>query len=137
MSHKTCCVDVGGQQFLLEMEYIQKVLPPTPITPIPLTPKFVSGLINVRSEVVVVIHLGNLLHIRAKKNNHILLVQHRSEKIGILIDEIRSFESFATPLLSLAANEFPQEVLRYAKGVAGEGRLPVIDIEKIELIHSD
>ena len=137
MTYETCCVSVGATQLLLEMHCLHKVLPPTPITPLPLTANFISGLINVRNEVIVVIHLGELLKLNATKNQQILIVQHEHEKMGILIDEVISFKSFSGPLATPHPNELSAIIEKHTKGVLGEERLPLVDIQSITLNQSE
>ena len=131
-----CHICVGHQHLLLEVSLIHKIISPPPITPIPLTPSHVSGLINVRNEVIVVVHLGKLLNLPTTNQQQILIIHHNEEKLGLLFDAVLSFEQLTETIQPYLEAEVPTSIQPYISGVLGRKRIPVLTPDKIILGES-
>ncbi len=86
-------VCVGHQTFGIPIPIIQDVLQDLKITPVPLTPPYVFGLLNLRGRIVAAIDVRTSLglprlqdHTNRKVMN--IIVEHRGELFSLLVDTI-------------------------------------------------
>jgi purine-binding chemotaxis protein CheW len=78
INQQYCGFIVEGEHFAIPVLRIQEVIKPLQITPIPLAPNFVQGLINLRGQIVTVMDLSELFEIDQHENSN-------NEKMNIII----------------------------------------------------
>ena len=86
-----CTFYVGDGYFGIPVEQVQEVVRPQPITPVPLAPKVVRGLINLRGQILTAIDLRYRLGLGepgdpAKLMN--VVVRTDDAPVSFLVDEI-------------------------------------------------
>jgi purine-binding chemotaxis protein CheW len=86
-----CTFHVGEGYFGIPVEQVQEVVRPQPITPVPLAPKVVRGLINLRGQILTAIDLRYRLGLGepgdpAKLMN--VVVRTGDSPVSFLVDEI-------------------------------------------------
>ncbi len=86
-----CTFYVGDGYFGIPVEQVQEVVRPQPITPVPLAPKVVRGLINLRGQILTAIDLRYRLGLgepgdQAKLMN--VVVRTDDSPVSFLVDEI-------------------------------------------------
>jgi purine-binding chemotaxis protein CheW len=86
-----CTFYAGGGYFGIPVEQVQEVVKPQPITPVPLAPKVVRGLINLRGQILTAIDLRFRLGLgelgdQTKLMN--VVVRTDESPISFLVDEI-------------------------------------------------
>ena len=113
------CFELCGQEFALPIKAVKETIAPRPLTPVPLCPPSVAGLINLRGDVVAVLDPAILLALPpappapARERRVILLrgaagaLGHRP-LCGLLVDRLT------------AAQRLPAEALRPPPGSLGE-----------------
>ncbi len=86
-----CTFHVGEGYFGIPVEQVQEVVLPQPITPVPLAPKVVRGLINLRGQILTAIDLRYRLGLGepgdAKKLMNVV-VRTGDSPVSFLVDEI-------------------------------------------------
>lgn len=84
--------DVAGSVCGIDVLAIQEVRKDFDITPVPLAPEYVSGVMNLRGEIATVFDLAIKLGLPnnrgEKKGRVIVLKSHNGEFEGLLVDEI-------------------------------------------------
>ena len=53
----------GGEEYGLEIDHVQEIIRPLPVTRVPGSPKYIEGVINLRGNVVPVINLKSGWHL--------------------------------------------------------------------------
>jgi purine-binding chemotaxis protein CheW len=86
-----CTFYVGDSYFGIPVDQVQEVVRPQPITPVPLAPKVIRGLINLRGQILTAIDLRNRLGLGepgdpAKLIN--VVVRTSDAPVSFLVDEI-------------------------------------------------
>jgi purine-binding chemotaxis protein CheW len=84
-------VMIGDQLFGLPIARVQDVFKPERLTPVPLAPPEVAGLINLRGRVVTAIDMRCRLGLPPKANGQAAMaigIEFKSESFGLLIDAI-------------------------------------------------
>lgn len=79
---------IAGYRFLVGNNIRSEVLFKQSIYPLPLSDRFVSGLVNLRGNLVVVIDLNYLLTEKYSSSRTVLVLGGSGGEIGVLVDEI-------------------------------------------------
>lgn len=126
---------VGKHLYGIDVTRVQEVVRPMPITPIPLAPTFVMGLINLRGQVATAIGLRELFGIDSERPDHVMnvvcridgaLVALQADEIGDVLEvEAKDFEN--------APQTVPESVRRFMSGIykTSGSLLSIIDIDRI------
>ena len=90
---------IGDEIFGIEINKVVEILNTQKVYSLPELPDFLSGVITVRGEVVPLLDLRKRFGIKSNDTKElIIVVRYDSEKIGLLVDEIKE-------ILSLDAHE--------------------------------
>src|SRR5687767_9977371 len=82
---------LGGEMFALPVENVQEVLLTQALTPIPLAPKHIVGLLNLRGQVMPVVDLRTrigLVSREVSESDKLLVVRSEGAMISVIVDEI-------------------------------------------------
>jgi purine-binding chemotaxis protein CheW len=136
------CLAVGGEMYALGIDTVREIQEITRMTALPLTPKFVKGVMNLRGAVVPVIDLsarfGGHVSTLSKRSAIVIVESGHSHAdgalvVGVLVDGV-------SEVLEIAMQDIePVPVLgtrierRFLAGIskARGGMLAVLDIERI------
>lgn len=75
----------------IEVSNVQEVLRGQPTTEVPMSPEEISGLVNLRGQVVTLVDLRKQLHLPPRDSEHesmMVRVKIEDEMISLLVDEI-------------------------------------------------
>lgn len=117
----------------IEMSWIRETLPLKDLTPVPCTPPFVLGLINVRGRIMSVIDLKKFFDLPERgltDLNKVIILHHGGMEFGILADEVCGFRSIPLAELQPSLPTLTDVREKYLKGVTRE-RTVVLDGEKL------
>jgi purine-binding chemotaxis protein CheW len=81
----------GNEEFCIPINDVQEIIKVVPITPIPDSPYYMRGLINVRGDIVAIIDIKTLFLLNATENNspkHIIITKQKSGIYGLMVDEV-------------------------------------------------
>ena len=96
-----CIFELSGQLFGLSIYDVQEILEKSPITPVPTTPNFLKGVINLRGNIVPVADIREILDLPVKnrsRDSRIMILNFKNAQIGILVDavtEVRRLEKLS------------------------------------------
>ncbi|MBF0205229.1 MAG: chemotaxis protein CheW [Desulfamplus sp.] len=124
---------LAHERYGIESKYILEICPLKELTPLPFTPSFVMGIINVRGRIFSVIDVKiffDLPHSGITDLNKVIIIHYNDMEIGILADRIISARS-----IPLASVEQPLTTLsgiqaEYLKGITAEP-LIILDVKKM------
>lgn len=124
---------LAHETYGIESPYVREVYPLKDLTPLPCTPPFVVGIINVRGQITSVIDLKKFFDLPEKgltDLNKVIITRSDSMEFGILADAILGVR--AIPLQDIQPSLPTLTGIRaeYLKGVTHE-RLVILDVEKI------
>jgi purine-binding chemotaxis protein CheW len=83
---------LNGQWLSLPADEVIEIIRIRPITPVPGTDSFIAGIINLRGNIIPVIHLSVLCALETSEINvksRIVIVTSMSDRIGIIVDDVR------------------------------------------------
>lgn len=126
-------VYVGDQVFGLPIGCVQDVFHVSAITPVPLAPYEVAGLLNLRGRVLTALCLRRLLRLPAAPeiNRMVVGIEQSGESFGLLVDKVGEVLSLPIAERQPAPSNFDPRWARFASGVywLAEGLLVVLDVE--------
>lgn len=121
------------EKYGIESSYVREVYPLKELTPLPGTPPFVLGVINVRGQLLAVIDLKKFFDLPEKgltDLNRVIIIRNDHMEFGILADTILSVR--AIPLTDLQPSLPTLTGIReeYLRGITGE-RVVILDTKKL------
>lgn len=121
---------LAHETYAIETPFVREVCPLTELTPVPCTPAFVFGLINVRGQILTVMDMKKFFDLpeRGITNlNKVIVVRKDTVELGILADEIIGIRNIPVNELQPPLSTMSGIHAEYLKGVTGE-RLIVLDM---------
>jgi purine-binding chemotaxis protein CheW len=100
---------LGEDNYSLSVSYIREVQPLESWTPLPTTPEFVIGLVNVRGKILTALDIRPLLNIAQTApdpDSFLIIVQAHNIEVGLLADsvvEVQRDQRELSPTLSTIA----------------------------------
>jgi purine-binding chemotaxis protein CheW len=124
---------LGSEHYGIESSHIREIHPLSEFTPLPCTPAFVLGLVNVRGQILSIINIKKLFDLPEKgltDLNKVIIVHADHMELGILADAILGVRSIALEELHPALPTLTGIRAEYLKGLTKDP-LVVLDVEKI------
>jgi purine-binding chemotaxis protein CheW len=124
---------LASERYALETRHVQDVHPLRELTPLPCTPPFVLGIVNVRGRILPVLDLKKFFDLpeRGLTDLHrIILVRGNDLELGLLADVIVGVRSVAADSLQPSLPTLTGIRADYLKGL-GEQHLVVLDLDRI------
>ena len=124
---------LGTETYGIELGFVREVLPLGPVTLIPGIPEYISGIINVRGEIVSVMDLKPLFGLESSispEHQCVLIVAAPAMAFGILADQILGVRQIPPETLQTSLPTLTGVRAEYLKGVAADG-LIMLDAEKL------
>jgi purine-binding chemotaxis protein CheW len=125
--------ELAGERYAIESRYVREVSPLREFTPVPSTPSFVLGLVNVRGQIYSTIDIRKFFDLpdRGLTDLNKVIILHSAEMdVGVLADAIVGMRAIpvgeitsSLPTLSGIRADFLKGVTRDAVAVLDTGRL--------------
>lgn len=81
----------GHEEFGIQIDNISEIIKTNEITPIPNSPNYIKGIINVRGEIVTVINMKSLFMLTGDDHNetkHIVVIKNDTSMFGLMVSEV-------------------------------------------------
>lgn len=121
------------ESYAIESSFVREVYPLKHLAPLPGTPPFVVGIINVRGQIVSVINLKKFFDLPEKgltDLNKVIILQDGKTEFGILADALLSVGHVPLDELQPSLPTLTGVRAEYLKGVTAS-RLAVLDAAKL------
>ena len=129
---KLISFNLNNDLYCIGLDYVKEVLKDTTITPVPGTPDFIEGIMNLRGDYITVINIKNFLNINKdnKKNdiekNPVIIVKTEDMTLAFLIDKINElFEVQEDKIMNAGDGYFSNEF------IINDIPYTILNIEKI------
>jgi purine-binding chemotaxis protein CheW len=122
---------LAHETYAIETMFVREVYPMTELTPLPCTPAFVCGLINVRGQILTVMDMKKFFDLPEKgftNLNKVIVVRKDVMELGILADEIIGIRNIPVNDIQPPLSTMTGIHAEYLKGVTGG--LIVLDMER-------
>ena len=117
----------------IESSFVREVYPLTHITPLPGTPSFVLGIINVRGQILSVLDLRKFFDLPEKgltDLNKVIIIQDEKMEFGILADVVTGIRKISLDTIQPALPTLTGIRAEYLKGITDE-RVVILEAKKI------
>lgn len=126
---------LANERYAVELSYIRDVyaLKET-ITPIPCTPPFMAGIVNVRGQILPVIDLKRFFGLPQENRvdlKHIIILSSDQTELGLMADAVAGIQS--VPVAAIQTSFFGPTDMRgmYVKGITLE---PLIILDPVKIL---
>jgi purine-binding chemotaxis protein CheW len=124
---------LAHEMYAIETVFIREVYPLTELTPVPCTPDYIFGIINIRGQILTIIDMKKFFDLpeRGITNlNRVILVEGETMELGILADEIIGIQNISENRLNSPVPTMTGIHAGYLRGVTDEG-LILLDMERV------
>ncbi|MEW6675494.1 MAG: chemotaxis protein CheW [Nitrospirota bacterium] len=129
---------IGEENFGIEINKVVEILKTQKIYSLPELPDFLSGVINVRGEVIPLLDLRKRFGFQSSiKKERIILVRPDNEKIGLLVDEIKEIISLSKEEVLEPPSIFKGFKRKYLTGIGKKGDRIIILLNIDNLFTSE
>ena len=121
------------EKYGIESSYVREVYPLKEFTPLPCTPPFVLGIINVRGKILSVIDIKKFFDLPEKgltDLNKVIILHNDVMEFGILADEISGVRMVPVSEIQQSLPTLTGIRAEYLKGVTND-RVTILDANKI------
>ncbi|NOY40189.1 MAG: purine-binding chemotaxis protein CheW [Nitrospirae bacterium] len=113
--------DIADENFGIDIQLVVEILKSREMHKIPDLPDFVSGVINVRGEIIPVVDMRIRFGITEKAGKQrILLIRLEEDKIGLLVDNVMDIVKISEEKISKPPNLFKGFRAEFIKGLGQE-----------------
>jgi purine-binding chemotaxis protein CheW len=128
---------LGCEDYAIKVDHVQTVLDEMSLTPVPNTPRFVLGVINLRGVIIPVIDLKEMFQMpRGETDDRMAVVlEIENMRVGVAVDKVKEvldidFSGLQAPPPSLSGLG-----AEYVKGIHRMGNKILIVIELLKVIN--
>jgi len=130
---KYAVFNIGEEEFGIDVRRIVEIINPQRIYKIPELPDFVSGVIDVRGEIIPIIDLRQRFGIQPSQEGRIIVVLYDNNKIGLHVDEIKGIVTLSHAQIVSPPIIFKGLKRRYFSGLGkkDEGIIILLNIDEV------
>lgn len=128
---------LASEEFGLDISCVREVLRPQEIYPLPKTPHFIEGVINLRGHIVALIDLRKRLNtkqVEDEPNKRIIVCRVNKSIVGLTVNSLREIIALSKedikPIPEVVSMQIEADVI---SGIAkvGERIIPILNLEHI------
>lgn len=129
------CFTLGNEKFAIPLLQVKEVIGNIEITPVPQSPDYYEGIMNLRGEIIPVIDLRTKLRLKkiTTKERTIIILDFDSHCLGVVVDSIEAVNSYDAKDIAAADDSVLFIRSEYILGVAKEekGLTMILDLRAI------
>ncbi|MCC6406601.1 MAG: purine-binding chemotaxis protein CheW [Planctomycetes bacterium] len=127
---------LGQEEYGVEILMVQEIRGYTAVTPVPNTPNYVKGVMNLRGTIVPVVDLRAKLGLAEIEKNRftvIVVVKVGAKVAGLIVDAVSDVLDLQQSEIQASPELGVQDDARYARGIARvkEKLVVLLDLEKL------
>ncbi len=132
---------VGDRLYGVDVTKVQEIARAMAMSPVPLAPNYVHGLINLRGQIATAIGLRELFSLKSEpvKDPMNVVCEINSLLLSFIVDKIGDVIEVSQEMFEKTPDTVPQEVRRFMAGIykLPDQLLSIIDIESVfKIINS-
>ena len=129
---------IGDQEFCVDIMQVREIRGWTTATPLPRTPAFMKGVINLRGAVLPIVDLGARLGLKTSEPTarHVIMVINQGARtMGLLVDAVSDIIEVTEDMVQPTPDVACDQVKAFVKGLfAIEGRMiSLITLDRVLL----
>lgn len=124
------------EKYGINVMMVREVLKNTEIAPVPGSPSYVLGIINLRGNVVTVIDTRSRFGLPYREhddNTRIVIIEREGQVVGMMVDSVAEVANLLESEIEFAPNVGNDESAKYIQGVSNQDNelLILVDLEKL------
>jgi len=106
---RVCLLSLADESFVIDLRYVREVFEVTSITPVPGAPSILSGVANLRGNVMPIADLRSALGlpIWGTSPKYAVVIQQGVQQIGVLVDKVPELRDLLPDEYITAATQSP------------------------------
>jgi len=135
---RVCLFTISGELFAIPVILLTEIIIPQKIFPVPTTPPYVLGVINLRGTIVPIVDIRPTLSLPAQSvPGQIAVIKHGNMMLGIIVDNVSTvisvLESSVQPIPAASDAGSTMGRNRFLKGSIHQdfGVAALLDLERI------
>lgn len=130
-------IQLGDEKYGIDIKYVDNILKMQRITRVPRVPRYLSGVINLRGEVVTVMDIRtkmDLPKMEETKNTRIIILKLENvEKIGVIVDEVKEVVTLGADEVEKNNQSAKEETAMFvsAVGKVGSELVSLLDLHAV------
>lgn len=115
-----CGFKIMEGQYAIPVLEVQEVVKPQKVTPVPLGPDYIDGLINLRGQIVTAINLRNLFGLPPRENSDEymnIIVRWGDSLYALVVDEIMDVMDVENTSFEDTPDTIDEKLKKYIRGV--------------------
>ncbi|WP_425543206.1 chemotaxis protein CheW [Brevundimonas olei] len=131
---------IGEQEFCVDIMSVREIRGWTPATPLPRSPAYMKGVINLRGVVLPIIDLGARFGLATTEpteptERHVIMVAHVGARlVGLLVDAVSDIVQLSDAAIQPTPDVASDQVKSFVKGifaVEGGRMISLIDLDHV------
>jgi purine-binding chemotaxis protein CheW len=127
---------IGDQEFCVDIMQVREIRGWTPATPLPRTPSFIKGVINLRGAVLPIVDLGARLGLETSEPSarHVIMVVNVGGRtVGLLVEAVSDIINLSDDMVQPTPDIACDQVKTFVKGLfAVDGRMiSLISLDRV------
>ena len=128
---------IGEQEFCVDIMNVREIRGWTPATPLPRSPSYMKGEINLRGIVLPIIDLGARFGLKTAEPTarHVIMVAHIGNRlVGLLVDAVSDIVQLSDAAIQPTPDVASEQVKSFVKGifaVEGGRMISLIDLNHV------
>lgn len=113
-------VDLGVEQYGINIKYVQNIVRMQSITRVPKAPYYIKGVINLRGEIIPVMSVRLKFGLKADQINddtRIIIVKINGQAIGLIVDMVKEVINLTDNDIEIIVKDASDEKANYISGV--------------------
>lgn len=92
---KVLCFNLGNEEFAVPLLNIKEVIAQPDVTPLPQSPNYFLGIINLRGQIISIIDLRVKFNIKPMPNSEsaVMILDFNGQFLGVVVDKVNSVQS--------------------------------------------
>lgn len=128
--------DLGNEVYAIPLLTVKEVIPEPPATPLPNSPGYYKGIMNLRGQIISIVDLRSKLNIKPKTEGleeAVVIIEKEGVQIGLIVDIVKKVLSIDNKDIIEVPEVKSQINAQYVAGVFQEehGLTILIAIEKV------
>ena len=135
---KFAVFNISGEEFGIELGRIAEIIKFQKSTPLPKVPAFISGVVNIRGDVIPLVDLRKRLGVEPSHiQGRIIITKIHEEKIGLLVDAVKEIVSIEKESIASTPSFFKGLKSEYIMGIGKVAERLIVILNLDNLLSSE
>jgi purine-binding chemotaxis protein CheW len=140
MSHRFLEFSLGNEKFALPLLEVKEVIPAPETTPIPKSPDYFTGIMNLRGQVITVLDLRKKVGLKKNESSHeesAIILNISDLNIGVIVDSINRVINANDDCIKEVQQEDGMKKRNGVKSIIQFENEMILLIDPVELLELD